>query len=155
MLAYIRLCAIKDNNAILSYTCILMPKNGLTNWIAFWQLYIVFYHRIYHSNVLANKICNQIAICGSIFVCIMSKSRNQQWLHLWLVVIVILSSWQNLCLVSKKESELALYCLHKSICQILRMITVKCLWFEPHCEKTGLRGFRPGPTQSGLYGHRW
>ena len=26
--------------------------------------------------------------------------------------------------------------------------------FEPRCEKTGLRGFRPGPTQSGLYSHR-
>ena len=22
---------------------------------------------------------------------------------------------------------------------------------EPHCEKTGLRGFRPGPTKTGLY----
>ena len=27
--------------------------------------------------------------------------------------------------------------------------------FEPRCEKTGLRGFRPGPTQTGLYSHRW
>ena len=26
--------------------------------------------------------------------------------------------------------------------------------FEPRCEKTGLRGFRPGPTQTGLYNHR-
>ena len=25
---------------------------------------------------------------------------------------------------------------------------------EPRCEKTGLRGFRPGPTQIGLYSHR-
>ena len=25
---------------------------------------------------------------------------------------------------------------------------------EPCCEKTGLRGFRPGPTQTGLYRHR-
>ena len=25
---------------------------------------------------------------------------------------------------------------------------------EPHCEKTGLRGFRPGLTQTGLYSHR-
>ena len=25
---------------------------------------------------------------------------------------------------------------------------------EPRSEKTGLRGFRPGPTQTGLYGHR-
>ena len=26
--------------------------------------------------------------------------------------------------------------------------------FEPRSEKTGLRGFRPCPTQTGLYGHR-
>ena len=27
---------------------------------------------------------------------------------------------------------------------------------EPRSEKTGLRGFRPGPTQTGLYNHtRW
>ena len=26
--------------------------------------------------------------------------------------------------------------------------------YEPRCEKTGLRGFRPGPTQIGLYSHR-
>ena len=27
---------------------------------------------------------------------------------------------------------------------------------EPRCEKTGLRGFRPGPTQTRLYSHiRW
>ena len=26
--------------------------------------------------------------------------------------------------------------------------------FEPRCEKTGLRDFRPGPTQTGLYSHR-
>ena len=25
---------------------------------------------------------------------------------------------------------------------------------EPRCEKTGLRGFRPGPTQTGLYSYR-
>ena len=25
---------------------------------------------------------------------------------------------------------------------------------EPRCKKTGLRGFRPGPTQTGLYSHR-
>ena len=26
--------------------------------------------------------------------------------------------------------------------------------YEPRCEKTGLRGFRPGLTQTGLYSHR-
>ena len=25
---------------------------------------------------------------------------------------------------------------------------------QPRCEKTGLRGFRPDPTQTGLYSHR-
>ena len=25
---------------------------------------------------------------------------------------------------------------------------------EPRSEKTGLRGFRPGPTQTGMYSHR-
>ena len=25
--------------------------------------------------------------------------------------------------------------------------------YEPRCEKTGLRGFRPGPTQTRLYSH--
>ena len=37
------------------------------------------------------------------------------------------------------------------------LITVEMLWFkqyEPRCEKTGIRGFRPGPTQTGLYSHR-
>ena len=28
------------------------------------------------------------------------------------------------------------------------------LIFEPRSEKTGLRGFRAGPTQTGLYSHR-
>ena len=26
--------------------------------------------------------------------------------------------------------------------------------YEPRCKKTGIRGFRPGPTQTGLYSHR-
>ena len=26
--------------------------------------------------------------------------------------------------------------------------------YEPRCEKTGLQGFRQGPTQTGLYNHR-
>ena len=26
--------------------------------------------------------------------------------------------------------------------------------YEPRSEKTGLCGFRPGPTQTGLYSHR-
>ena len=30
----------------------------------------------------------------------------------------------------------------------------KRVQYEPRCEKTGLRGFRPGPTQTGLCSHR-
>ena len=29
----------------------------------------------------------------------------------------------------------------------------KAALFEPRCKKTGLRGFRPGPPQTGLYIH--
>ena len=29
-----------------------------------------------------------------------------------------------------------------------------CFINEPRCEKTGLRGFQLGPTQTGLYNHR-
>ena len=32
--------------------------------------------------------------------------------------------------------------------------TISRLRTDPRCEKTGLRGFRPGPTQTGLYSHR-
>ena len=28
------------------------------------------------------------------------------------------------------------------------------MFYEPLCKKTGLRGFRPGSTQIGLYSHR-
>ena len=35
-----------------------------------------------------------------------------------------------------------------------RLVFLVCCLNEPRCEKTGLRGFRPGPTQSGLYSHR-
>ena len=30
-------------------------------------------------------------------------------------------------------------------------IVLRLLLYEPRREKTGLRGFRPGPTQTGLY----
>ena len=33
-------------------------------------------------------------------------------------------------------------------------VNIYCDLYEPRCEKTGLRGFRPGPTQTGLYSHR-
>ena len=38
--------------------------------------------------------------------------------------------------------------------QVLDLETREVFLFEPRCEKTGLRGFRPGPTQTGLYCHR-
>ena len=33
---------------------------------------------------------------------------------------------------------------------------MQCKLYEPRCEKTGLRGIRPGPTQTRLYSYtRW
>ena len=31
---------------------------------------------------------------------------------------------------------------------------LQLMLYEPRCEKTSLWGFRPGPTQTGLYSHR-
>ena len=31
---------------------------------------------------------------------------------------------------------------------------MRLVLYEPRCEKTGLRGFRPGPTQTGLCSYR-
>ena len=45
--------------------------------------------------------------------------------------------------------DYSLKVLYRSNC-----IDVLHLLFEPRCEKTGLRGFRPGPTQTGLGSHR-
>ena len=42
-------------------------------------------------------------------------------------------------------------CIDLAMCyQVHKMKTV----YEPRSEKTGLQGFRPGPTQTGLYNHR-
>ena len=43
-------------------------------------------------------------------------------------------------------------------CPMCNTETGNCVGkYEPRCERPGLRGFRPGPTQSGLYSHsrRW
>ena len=45
--------------------------------------------------------------------------------------------------------------LHRLICICHAVLSVPLLLtYEPRCEKTGLRGVRPGPTQTGLYSHR-
>ena len=38
-------------------------------------------------------------------------------------------------------------------CVFFDQTTLK-ISYEPCCEKTGLRGFRPGQTQNGLYSYR-
>ena len=59
--------------------------------------------------------------------------------------------------IKKREkvgSPLSLFgltsCCHAHVIQNLQ----SSLLYEPRSEKTGLRGFRPGPTQTRLYSHR-
>ena len=53
------------------------------------------------------------------------------------------------CVLMLYFSKINLLCAYWDICGTV----VK---YEPRCEKTGLRGFRPGPTQTRLYNHtRW
>ena len=52
--------------------------------------------------------------------------------------------------ISKRNSHF----LTKGPCKICYALCHRL--FEPRCEKTGLWGFRPGPTHTGLYSHiRW
>ena len=37
---------------------------------------------------------------------------------------------------------------------VFTAVEVTIFLYESRCEKTGLRGFRPGPTQTGLHSHR-
>ena len=37
---------------------------------------------------------------------------------------------------------------------VKEMAGSRSVLFKPRFEKTGLRGFRPGPTQTELYSHR-
>ena len=51
-------------------------------------------------------------------------------------------------------------CLHeqiiKNISELIENTHSTQAIYEPRCEKTGLQGFRLGPTQAGLYNHtRW
>ena len=39
-------------------------------------------------------------------------------------------------------------------CPVLQINCLSIHIYEPRCEKTDLRGFRPGPTQIRLYRHR-
>ena len=40
------------------------------------------------------------------------------------------------------------------VAHLIVYLTGDMILIEPHCEKTILRGFRPGPTQTRLYSYR-
>ena len=58
-------------------------------------------------------------------------------------------------LLGKTENDFELMFVnskfHHSYCCVVGGSSVI---IEPRCEKIGLRGFRPGPTQTELYNHR-
>ena len=57
--------------------------------------------------------------------------------------------YQNICV-------LCISCEQKTYVLFPYMLFAICelALTEPRCEKTGLRGFQPGRTQTGLYSHR-
>ena len=62
---------------------------------------------------------------------------------------------QKLLLPNKKHVELKNEPCCKKVCHIgVSQTRLSTITDEPRCEKTGLRGFRPGPTQTGLYSYR-
>ena len=60
----------------------------------------------------------------------------------------------NIFLVSKKN--LAFKKKNNLLFKLMNTCFMAGIKTEPRSEKTDLRGFRPGPTQTGLYNHtRW
>ena len=64
-----------------------------------------------------------------------------------------LSVIRKTCLAVTHERELSNSLLSK-MSQRLVVHSDVLLLSGPRCEKTGLRGFRPGPTQTRLYSYR-
>ena len=59
----------------------------------------------------------------------------------------------NVCVCAHKHSSTLLFCDVFVTPRSTKDVTSISKIYEPRCEKTGLRGFRPGPTQTGLYSH--
>ena len=56
--------------------------------------------------------------------------------------------------ISSRHCFNILFKLMAACISIKLLQTIQSELFEPRSEKTGLRGFQPGPTQTGLYSHR-
>ena len=52
-------------------------------------------------------------------------------------------------IVQDKSSQIGL--MPGLMPRLIQVFTGSAQRYEPSCEKTGNRGFRPGPTQTGLY----
>ena len=63
-----------------------------------------------------------------------------------LVLLHFLARWDGY--VSEAQKNDTLQC--SALLSHLALVHKK---YEPRCEKTGLRGFRPGPTKTGLRNH--
>ena len=55
-------------------------------------------------------------------------------------------------IITKRKTQIAIMLILFSINKDQKHVML--LRNEPRYEKTGLRGFLPGPTQTGLYNHR-
>ena len=64
---------------------------------------------------------------------------------------------ENVLIVNQIINQMVIFRHIPDTCRIRNVsihIKTKLDLFKTRCEKTGLRGFRPGPTQTGLYSHR-
>ena len=64
-----------------------------------------------------------------------------------------------LCFLTISNFSYFLFWFEGLIWALIALVPGRCILvtskpLEPRCEKTGLQGFLPGPTQTGLFSHR-
>ena len=84
--------------------------------------------------------------CSGIKFCIQEENKGADQLH-------VMSA--TFFLYMQKAGYLLKRLIHNYVVTA-ELSLKKNFTNEPHCEKNGLRGFRPGPIQTRLYSHmRW
>ena len=101
------------------------------------------------NNSMTSNSCSWMAVGMKYFINAINWRLCYTSPHLlWLYSLV--------CVGPGRKPRRQVFSQHSSYIENVLLCSASVQTFEPRCEKTGLWGFRPGSTQTGLYDHtRW